>query len=132
MWIFTSDAFISIVAHREYKDHFMVRARAAGDIERVFGRVTVKHTPGADYAYRATLDRVFTMKAVATAMSAIDYPNFKDSVAEPDRHDAYLGVWTEMMAFQRKRNVDAARKAAAVVKKAPATKPKKTKKKVPA
>ena len=36
MWVFLSDAFLSIVAHRDDPDALLVRARRQGDIECVF------------------------------------------------------------------------------------------------
>ena len=36
MWIFLSDSFLSIVAHRDKPGVLLVRARRAGDIEAVF------------------------------------------------------------------------------------------------
>jgi hypothetical protein len=34
------------------------------------------------------------------AVRAITYPNFKNTVHEPDRHNAYLDVWRAMFEFQ--------------------------------
>jgi hypothetical protein len=104
MWIFLNDAFLSIVEHREYASKLLVRARVQGDIERVFPAAKVLHTPvRADYAYRAVIDRTIVVKAISTQVLNIDYPNFKNSVKEDDRHDAYLAVWLTMNDYQRQR-----------------------------
>jgi hypothetical protein len=100
MWIFLNDAYLSIVEHRDQPDMLIVRARVAGDIERVFPNVTAETDPAADYRYRATLHRRDVAEAIRQAVVAIDYPNFKDSVREPARHRAYAGVWSEMTALQ--------------------------------
>jgi hypothetical protein len=93
VWIFLNDAFLSIVAHRDDPDALLVRARCQGDIERAFPGSTVSETPAADDRLRATLPRQTVADALAAAVKAIAYPNFKASVAEPDRHDAYLECW---------------------------------------
>ena len=38
--------------------------------------------------------------ALAESVRQITYPNFKGSVAEHDRHDAYMAVWQAMYRFQ--------------------------------
>jgi hypothetical protein len=93
VWIFLNDAFLSIVAHRDDPDALLVRARRQGDIERTFPGAAVSETPAADYRYRATLPRQKVADALAATVAGIDYPNFKASVADPDRHDAYLECW---------------------------------------
>ncbi len=100
MWIFLNDAFLSVVAHWDDPDALLVRARHRGDIERAFPGATVSETPAADYRYRATLPRQTVADALAATVAGIDYPNFKASVAEPDRHDAYLGCWGILRGWQ--------------------------------
>jgi hypothetical protein len=101
VWIFLNDAFLSIVAHRDDPDALLVRARRAGDIERAFPEAAVSETPAADYRFRATLPRQTVADALAAAVKAIAYPNFKASVAEPDRHDAYLDCWCILRDWQK-------------------------------
>lgn len=53
MWISLSDSFLSIVALEgpaADPAQLLVRARVAGDIERVFPTAMVTHTPKHDYA----------------------------------------------------------------------------------
>jgi hypothetical protein len=102
MWIMLSDAFLSIVA-AEYPDELLVRARAKGDIERVFPRAKVVYTPRGDYHYRANVNRQVVIDEITVEIINIDYPNFKNSVAQKDRHLAYLRVWSVMMGFQEGR-----------------------------
>lgn len=100
MWIFLNDSFLSIVAHHDDPELLLVRARAAGDIERVFKDARVSHTPGHDYAYRAEIAREHAGAVLARRIEQIDYPNFKSSVRERDRHDVYMDVWQKMVEFQ--------------------------------
>jgi hypothetical protein len=104
MWIFLSDAFLSIVAHREKPGVLLVRARAPGDISAVFPTAEVKVTPGADYRYRAEVPAAAVAEVLAARVRDIAYPNFKDTVRDPARHDAYLDVWADMRVFGRTKS----------------------------
>ena len=100
MWIFLNDAFVSIVAHKDDPDKVVVRARVRGDIENVFGDVEVIETDNSDYRFRAFLPREMVANVVWNSLMDVDYTNFKDSVKENRRHDAYLGVWDVMRRLQ--------------------------------
>ncbi len=96
MWLFLPTSFLSIVVYQG--DHpdprlLLVRARLTGDIERVFPAATVLHTPEHDYAYRATLPRTKVAAAIAAAVKAIDYPNFKNAVSEIGFSRTLRAVW---------------------------------------
>jgi hypothetical protein len=101
MWICLSDAFVSIVAHREEPDALMVRARRAGDLERVFPGCDVVRTPRADYLYRTTLPRDQVAAAIARELLRVDYANFKDSVPDAMLHGAYSSFWAAMLRVQQ-------------------------------
>jgi hypothetical protein len=106
MWLSLTDSFLSIVAlagPTADPTQLLVRARVAGDIKRVFPQAKVTHTPKADYAYRTTLPRTVVATALIAALEAIDYPNFKDTVGDQARHDAYLGCWIAMRELQRRK-----------------------------
>lgn len=102
MWIFLNDAALSIVQDRLDARRLLVRARVRGDVERVFPDADVVETPEADYRFRAFVSRAKVKKAAAAMVAAIDYPNFKGSVAELERHDAYMGVWSVMRSLQER------------------------------
>jgi hypothetical protein len=103
MWIFMSGSFLSIVASRGVPGELLVRGRAKGDIERVFKDARVKTTPANDYRFRAWIPAPEVVKVIAAQICAIDYDNFKASVKEADRHDAYFSVWSAMNNFQSDR-----------------------------
>lgn len=100
MWIFTSNAFLSVVADRDNPDRLLVRARVPGHIERVFPDAKVFTDSQADYLYRAFIQREVVVQAVAANISKIDYDNFKDSVNDPVLHNAYMNVWGVMEKIQ--------------------------------
>lgn len=108
MWVFLSNSFLSIVAHEKKKDVLMVRARVKGDIEAVFPNAKVTNTSKKrkkgnvpfDYAFRAEIDRHKVAGAILAQVARIDYPNFKSSVTEQDRHHEYLRVWDVMSRWQ--------------------------------
>jgi hypothetical protein len=104
MWIYLSDAYLSIVAVNgapHPSDQLLVRARHKGDIERVWPNAHVEITPKADYRYRSFISRPDVAAAIARAVADIGYPNFKNSVKDPARHEAYLGCWSAMNSWQR-------------------------------
>ena len=103
VWIFANDAFVSIVADRDDSSRLLIRARVAGDIERVFPSAEVVESRGTDYRFRAFVHRRALADVLAAQIRAIKYPNFKGSVEEDDRHGAYLEVWQVMNDFGRRR-----------------------------
>jgi hypothetical protein len=101
MWILLNDSFFSIVKKHCSADQLLVRARRPGDIERAFGRrVQVMRSTDSDYLFRAVLPRQDVERAIAAELRRIDYGNFKDSVHEPDLHDAYMAVWSALARAQ--------------------------------
>lgn len=104
MWIFLTGSFLSIVDKGDNTGQtLLVRARKAGDIEAVFPGAEVIEGGGTDYAFRARIDRERVAQAMADQVRAVTYPNFKSTVKERDRHDAYLDTWQAMMLFQKER-----------------------------
>lgn len=83
MWIFTSNGFVSAVAHRTKPNHLMVRARAKEHIAWLAERVGAQpeHTPDADYEWRVTVTRETFEGFVLEQIKAIDYDNFKNSIS---------------------------------------------------
>jgi hypothetical protein len=101
MWLFTTDGFLSIVAKGCKRDQLMVRARARPDIKRAFPKAKITQTPPpADYAYRAIVSRKEIAAYLVEMVATIDYSNFKDTVRNGGRHQAYLRVWNAMFAYQ--------------------------------
>ena len=101
MWICLNNSFLSIVSDNKNPDLLLVRARKKGDIEAVFPNTIVNENIGTDYKYRSFIDRRTVASVLADLALNIDYDNFKNSVVDPDRHDAYFDIWTTMYGFQR-------------------------------
>ncbi|HEY3331970.1 MAG TPA: hypothetical protein VGK19_18200 [Capsulimonadaceae bacterium] len=105
MWIFLSDAFLSVVAHRDKPDCLLVRARRRGDLEKLIGAETqVDVTEDADYLFRATVSRNVFAKVIADRVKAIDYDNFKSAIKDEAYHDACLDVWATMRELQQRED----------------------------
>jgi hypothetical protein len=100
MWIALNNSFLSVVFKGCRPDELLVRARRAGDIEKVFPNAKVTRTTKSDYLYRAVLPRDVVKQAMAAMIDEIDYPNFKDSVQDGSLHAAYVGVWHAMAGLQ--------------------------------
>jgi hypothetical protein len=100
MWIMMNNSYLSIVSKDCGPTELLVRARRAGDIERVFPNAEVMRLTNSDYLYRAVLSRDAVKQALAAMIDQIDYPNFKDSVEDRSLHAAYVGVWCAMAGLQ--------------------------------
>lgn len=110
MWVFLNNAFVSIVQHRDDSSLVLVRGRVDGDVQRFMGAhmpegVKVERTPRADYLFRAIVPRAAVDAAVREAVGGIDYGNFKDSVDDSARHDAYTACWSAMYRLQLTQDV---------------------------
>ena len=108
MWIFLNDAFVSVVEDRADSTMLVVRARRAGDVERfiegsMLAELRVVQTDHADYRFRASVPRRVVARALEAAALALDYPNFKDSVEEDERHAIYSRVWSAALALDERR-----------------------------
>lgn len=99
MWIFTSNSFLSIVAHKDLPDVRLVRARKAGDIEKVFPDAEVWTDPNADYHFRALVPKQKVAVVLAAEVLDIEYGNFKSSVPDEDRLAALHDVWGVMQKW---------------------------------
>lgn len=105
MWIFTPTAMVSIVAHRTKPGRLLVRARLRGDLERLFPGCTVQRTPGADYRFRACIDREKVAEVVSALMWDMDYDNVKNAIPHGApvhdlRHRFMSEVWRAGMRAQ--------------------------------
>jgi len=103
-----NDAMVSAVEDNSDLTRLMVRARVKGDLERFFKPIglvpDVFAAAGTDYAYRCNVKRSQFAEACAAAAMSINYGNFKGSVKEDARHDAYMDCWTAMMKLQNHCN----------------------------
>src|SRR3984885_14298206 len=100
MWIMTNNSYLSIVSKDCGPAELLVRARRAGDIEKVFPNAKVTRQTDTDYLYRAILPRDVVKQALAAMIDLINYPNFKDSVEDRSLHAAYVSVWCAMAGLQ--------------------------------
>ena len=102
MWLFTPNAFFSVVEDYNNKKNLMVRARFSGDIQNVFS-VQAEHTPENDYPYRASIPKETVAEVVASNILRINYHNFKDEAQnvlglnENKRLNALHSVWSVMV-----------------------------------
>ncbi len=100
MWILMNDSMLSVVRHHTLPHTLLVRARLAGDIEQVFPSAQVVENGGSDYRFRAIIPEQEVSQAISRRVLEIDYPNFKASVPEPKRHQAYFKVWDVLHRMQ--------------------------------
>ena len=100
MWIFSKEAYLSVVEDKTNPDMLLVRARVKGDIEKHFPDSITTETPDADYLYRASIPRQEVATAIALIATGIDYSNFKNSVKDHRRAKFYAEVWAAMYKMQ--------------------------------
>lgn len=111
MWVMLNNAFLSIIdpaasysgGKGPVSDKLLVRGRIKGDIEAIFPDAKVIETPDRDYRFRAEIPRQIVAQAMARTVEQIDYRNFKGSVPDKGRHDAYAGCWGVMHREQERR-----------------------------
>lgn len=99
MWIFLNDSFVSVVEDRADSSQLVVRARKEGDVERFLqgamaSELRVVQTDHADYRFRASVPRRVVARVLEAVALSLDYPNFKDSVGDDERHAIYSRVWS--------------------------------------
>ncbi len=97
---FYKHRILSVVAHREKEDMLLVRARRSGEIESIFPDASVYEIDNADYHYRAEIERDKVAQVMADQIKNIGYDNFKSSVSDNKRRDAYMDIWSVMYAYQ--------------------------------
>jgi hypothetical protein len=108
LWIFLNDAFVSVVEDRADSTMLVVRARRAGDVERfvegcMAAELRVVQTDHADYRFRTSVPRRVVARALEAAALSLDYPNFKDSVDDDERHAIYSRVWSAALSLDERR-----------------------------
>ena len=101
MWIQFNNAFLSIVINRDNKSELLVRARVKGDIETIFPDADVFEDNNADYKYRSFISKAKVAAKMMFKMTEINYDNFKNSVNEIERKNAYSNVWMELRKLQK-------------------------------
>ena len=101
MWIQFNNAFLSIVVNRDNKLDLLVRARIKGDIEKIFPDADVFEDENADYKYRAFISKAKVAARIMLKMTQINYDNFKNSVKEIERKNAYSNIWLELRKLQK-------------------------------
>lgn len=100
MWLFMSNAFLSVVDKGGDGSTLLVRARRSGEIERIFPSAKVNEGGGTDYRYRARINREELALKLADEVRQIKYSNFKSTVKDRARHDVYMRVWDVMHRYQ--------------------------------
>jgi len=100
MWLFTSRGFVSVVQDRDNNDNLLVRARVRDHLQALLPQAIVTETLDSDYRYRVNVKKKIVAKLFADQVDAICYPNFKDSIVDPDYHSACLKVWGVMNGLQ--------------------------------
>jgi len=106
MWIASKFGFYSIVCKDD--DEFHIRARLRVDLEDLLVATNIDEqihqSARADYRYRLVVSHQVVRKITTTLAETLDYPNFKNKIAEtpsqePKLH-AYHCIWEAMYSEQ--------------------------------
>ncbi len=92
MYVFTDNAFLSIVAHERDERLVEVRAQFKGDIERTFPETEVAYNVGEDFPYSTSVSRDRAAERIALRVQHIGYRHFNPSSEEPWRQQLYRNV----------------------------------------
>jgi hypothetical protein len=103
VWICFNDAFVSAVQSWDNPKQLIVRARQRQHLQRLFPKARIEETVRNDYRFRVRVNKRTFADAVAKRAMAIDYGNFKDSVADRRLHDLYLDFWWLHRDYQEGR-----------------------------
>jgi hypothetical protein len=95
MWVCLNNGFVSIVEDRYNDTLVFVRSRRLSDLKNFLdkNRADIKHTPSADYQYRAHISKAELADCLIQASTKITYDNFKSSVKDVDLSHFYNDVW---------------------------------------
>ena len=99
MWLFASEGFLSIVAHRYKPEYVLVRARKMSHLKALFPNADYNSDPDADYPHRAVIHRSIIANMLLDYIMNLNYDNFKNSVTESDYLHACHDVWNQMYKF---------------------------------
>ena len=103
MWIVMNDSYVSIVKDREDDMGVVVRARVKEDLENLFGAEHAQdiiETDDSDYRFRLFLDQAYVAAVIEDKVMGINYDNFKNSVKQSWRKQAYTRIWNVMYDVQ--------------------------------
>jgi hypothetical protein len=111
MWLATKHGFYSVI--QKEQGIYYVRARVREDLENLLQvsglEIEVHSWPTADYRFRIIIGSEDLLKVVVALTATLDYPNFKNCVAQQadqrDKLNAYHEIWTTMSDFQREELV---------------------------
>lgn len=108
MWVFTTDAFVSIVRNRNVPALLLVRARDQASIKAFCHGARVAESEiieldNSDYRYRVSCSEQALGRWLRDSAEGIAYANFKSAASEArgrSWHDALMQVWSVMRSLQ--------------------------------
>ena len=103
MWVFLPGGFISVVAHREQPNDFMIRSRNSEHLSILFPECEIIELDDSDYRYRTVLPRREVNDMISKHIENMEYDNFKSSISESEYNNACNHVWRVMYSYGQNR-----------------------------
>jgi hypothetical protein len=126
MWVCLNNAFISAVEDYNDPTILKIRARKRSHLSVLFPKARIHESTDfkTDYRFRVFVSKEDFAQLVYEKAMAIDYGNFKNSVADDQLHDLYADFWTLHRGYQTRCQAQETRSAGKKKqgKKAPAPK----------
>ena len=99
MWLFFSDGFLSIVAHRERPNHLLVRSRNMAHLKVLFPNAEHFSLVNSDYAHRAIVSRKEVSIVLTNYLMTMKYDNYKNSINEYIFKETCNVIWSIMYQY---------------------------------
>tara|TARA_X000001036_G_C20534397_1_gene747585 strand:+ start:395 stop:721 length:327 start_codon:yes stop_codon:yes gene_type:complete len=99
MWLFFSNGFLSIVAHRDKPNHLLVRSRNMKHLEALFPNSKHFTLDNSDYPHRAIISKKEVANVVTNYILAMSYDNFKNSISNYNFKKACNIIWSIMYQY---------------------------------
>lgn len=108
MWVFSQVGFLSIV-QKGGEGEYQVRSRERSDLANICELIQmplarIMTTPSGDYGFRLIVDAIELAHIFDALPGTIDYPNYKNAVAQNKNQRKKLGalheIWAIMAATQ--------------------------------
>jgi len=99
MWLFFSNGFVSIVAHRGRPDSLLVRSRNMCHLKSLFPNATHFTLDYSDYPHRSIVHRKDVAETLTNYIMCMQYDNFKNSIVDSEFRNISRIIWSILYQY---------------------------------